>query len=674
MWPRRSAASVISPGSASPMTRLLADFLPLYYSELPEGDVDDRKLDDIYAVAVAHLAVGRRRAPGETIVRLISPDRERDGWHSPHSVLLVVTDDMPFLVDTMRMVLERHGLEIHLLVHPMLTVERRDDEPLVVVDADDGLVEAWTQIEIDRIDEATARAVQEEVVRAIEDVRLVVDDFPAMRMRMDELGAIDPLLPWLAEGQFVFLGAADYDRAADGTLTLRQGSGLGKLRQHDRIDPPPVPGDRPVVIARSDATATVFRAERHTVVIVRPDDATERRFVGLLATNAYRVSVLDIPRIGADARRVLDLTEARMHAHAGRATRTVLENLPRDLVLELEPEPLGQLVNEIVGLQERQLVRVFEVPDPVGPWATVLVYLPRNRFTAELPERVADAVADAYGADGADQRTFESLVGASSLARIAVSVRRPSTASGIDVTVLERTIDELSTSWPERLRAALVGEFGEEAGVDLFDRVGSHAPAAYRAAVAPERATGDVRRIASLLDGADEFTTSLGHEIDAPPGEWRFRVYRQGSSGGALRTAPAPRPPGPRRARRAAVHVPRRRREGVPLRHRREDAVGGRPRRPAMRSSCSPRSPRSSPARWRATASTASCWRPASPRARSRSCGRTPSTCARWASASVSRTSRTRSTPTRVSSPTSSPCSTPGSIPPPPIASSTSRS
>ena len=147
-------------GLRQPDDPLLADLLPLYYSELPEGDVDDRKLDDIYAVAVAHLAVGRRRAPGETIVRLISPDRERDGWHSPHSVLLVVTDDVPFLVDTMRMVLERHGLEIHLLVHPMLTVERRDDDTLVVVDADDGLVEAWTQIEIDRIDEATARTVR----------------------------------------------------------------------------------------------------------------------------------------------------------------------------------------------------------------------------------------------------------------------------------------------------------------------------------------------------------------------------------------------------------------------------------------------------------------------------------------------------------------------------------
>ncbi len=506
---------------------LLADFLPLYYAELPEGDVDDRKLDDIYAVAVAHLAAGRRRAPGETIVRLISPDRDRDGWHSPHSVLLVVTDDMPFLVDTTRMVLERHGLGVHLLVHPMLAVERRADDTLVGVAAEGDRVEAWTQIEIDRIDQVTARAVQASVISGIEDVRRVVEDFPAMRSRMEERSAIDPLLPWLADGQFVFLGAADYDRAADGTLTFREGTGLGQLRDQDRIDPPPVPGDRPVVIARSDAGATVFRNERQTVVIVRPDDTTECRFIGLLATNAYRVSVLDIPRVGDEAREVLDLTAARMHSHTGRATRTVLENLPRDLVLELEPARLGELVTDIVGLQERQLVRVFEVPDPVGPWVTVLVYVPRNRFTAELPGRVADAVAGAYQAE---ERTFESFVAASSLARIAVSVRRPDSDGGVDLGALERTIDELSTAWPDRLRAALFGALGEEAGHDLFERVGRHAPPAYRAAVVPERAVGDIRHVAALLDGSDELATLLGHDVDAPPGEWRFRVYRKGAS------------------------------------------------------------------------------------------------------------------------------------------------
>ena len=287
--------------------------------------------------------------------------------------------------------------------------------------------------------------------------------------------------------------------------------------------------DRPVVIARTDATSRVFRADRQAVVAVTSADGrTHCRFVGLLATNAYRVSVLDIPGVGEAVADALDLNEARMHSHTGRATRSVLENLPRDLVLEQEPSAVARLVAAIVGLQERQLVRVFEVPEPVGRWSSVLVYLPRNRFTAELPERIADAVAQAYGAE---QRTFEPYLGSSSLARIAVSVRRPSGAGArtVDLEALERLVDALSTSWPDRLRAALVARVGEEDGRELFERVGSHAPAAYRAAVAPERADHDVRRIASLLASDAELTTSLARDADAPPGEWRFRVYRRGA-------------------------------------------------------------------------------------------------------------------------------------------------
>ena len=196
---------------------LLVRFLPLYYSELPEGDVDERKLDDVYAVALAHLTLGRVRPPGQPVARVLSPDRDRDGWHSPHSVLLVVTDDMPFLVDTMRMVLERHGLGIHLLVHPMLSVERDAAHRLVGIGADGGgLVEAWTQIEIDRTDDTTAKVLEADILDAVEDVRRAVEDFPVMRERMAALGDVDPILPWFAAGQFVFLGSAEYDRDADG--------------------------------------------------------------------------------------------------------------------------------------------------------------------------------------------------------------------------------------------------------------------------------------------------------------------------------------------------------------------------------------------------------------------------------------------------------------------------
>ena len=152
-------------------------------------------------------------------------------------------------------------------------------------------------------------------------------------------------------------------------------------------------------------------------------------------------------------------------------------------MLELEPTGWPTSSPTIVGLQERQLVRVFEVPEPVGPWITVLVYLPRSRFTAELPERVADAVAAAYGAE---QRTFESFVGASSLARITVSVRRPTAGAAADLDALERG-DRRAVDVVDRPAAGRRSppSSASDAGRRLFERVGAHASAAYRAAVAP---------------------------------------------------------------------------------------------------------------------------------------------------------------------------------------------
>ena len=269
----------------------------------------------------------------------------------------------------------------------------------------------------------------------------------------------------------------------------------------------------------------MFRADRQTVVAVRPDPSTEIRFVGLLATNAYRVSVVDIPGVGTAALSALDLTEAEMHSHSGRATRNVLENLPRDLVLEQDATSLAQLVSDIVGLQERQLVRVFEVPEPVGPWITVLVYLPRSRFTAELPERIADVVAEAYGAS---QRTFESFVadqlagphrGQRAATRRLVGRRSHRARAGHrrPLHVVDRP-PAARRSWPRP--AKRTGASCSSAS----DRTRRRRTVA---AVQPGRATGDIQRIASLLDGDADMTTAVAHDIDADEREWRFRIYRR---------------------------------------------------------------------------------------------------------------------------------------------------
>jgi glutamate dehydrogenase len=510
-----------------PADRLLQTFLGYYYRDIPSDDADARRLNAAYAAAVAHLHLGRVRRVGETLVEVLSPDLERDGWETERTILMFVTDDVPFLVDSVRMVLDRHQLGIHLMIHPMLGVERNDRHELIAVDADDGRVEAWTLIELDRCPPEVRQRLEADVRTSIDDVQSVVRDFGAMQQRLVEVAGDDALMRWLADANFVFLGSAIYEPSADG-LRLDPTSLLGQYRSRrldpEHIDPPAHDGDAPIVIARTDAVATVHRPARMTSIAIRPPTSEstvcrEYRFVGLLGSAAYRNSVFAIPGIGRRADEVVSRVGATVESHTGRVVRNVIETLPRDVVFESGVDELTELVSAISGLQERHIVRVFDLSEPVGPWTTVLVYVPQTRFTAALPELVAALVSEYYGGE---IRDIETLVGASSLARISMAVR----ATPLDDNArLVTSIDLASRTWGERASDALVDLLGEIEGHRVWSVVAGTVPADYEARVRPEAAVGDLVNVEAVLSGTDAITTSFGRSLDAVDSEWRFRVF-----------------------------------------------------------------------------------------------------------------------------------------------------
>ncbi len=481
---RRAAQGAADAAVEGVSDDLLVAFLTRYLGESDPDELAARSLDDVLGAALAHWTLGRRREPSTSLVQVLSPDRERDGWSSEHSALFVVTDDAPFLVDTIRMALDRVGVAAHLMIHPMLRVARDGDHRVTALPERGGHLEAWTMMEIDRCGPATAERVEAEVRRAIADTHRAVGDFDPMRTRMVELAhdleqlpptgvpseiveAVVKLLGWLARRHFVFLGAATYDRASDGTLIPLPGSALGLLTDDALVDPAPAPHDRLLAISRADRPSTVHRPARPTCIAVRRFDAAgrvqgEHRFIGLFSAAAYRESVLSIPYVRDRVAAVIDRSGFTADSHSGRSLRTVLETFPRDDLFEIGRDELYDVARGIVALQDRQIVRVFALPEAAGPWVTVLVHLPRSRYDARLQEVVAREVAEAFGGTvaGAD-----STVGASALARITVLVRvDDSDQDPVDIAALEDRIDELSTPWSERVRDALVDQLGEAAG------------------------------------------------------------------------------------------------------------------------------------------------------------------------------------------------------------------
>src|SRR6266436_2071175 len=115
---------------APDMRSLLERFVRRYFSQLDPEDLAERRPADLYGAALSHWNFARKRDPGSARIRVFNPTLEEHGWQSTHTIIEIVNDDMPFLVDSVTMEVNRHGLTMHLIIHPIVVVERRADGSL----------------------------------------------------------------------------------------------------------------------------------------------------------------------------------------------------------------------------------------------------------------------------------------------------------------------------------------------------------------------------------------------------------------------------------------------------------------------------------------------------------------------------------------------------------------
>ncbi|HRE03487.1 MAG TPA: NAD-glutamate dehydrogenase, partial [Ilumatobacteraceae bacterium] len=249
----------------------------------------------------------------------------------------------------------------------------------------------------------------------------------------------------------------------------------------DRIDPPYSGGSQLLSIARTDIDVDIHRHARPVCVAVRRFDnlghvVGEERFFGLFAAAAYRASVSTIPLVRESVSWVLGKSKFEPTSHSGRALRTVLETFPRDVIFEIGRDELADVALEIVGLQERSLVRVIQIHSPENNWQTLAVYLPRNRLTPEMPRRIAELIAqDTHAAT----MEFEPFVSTSALARVMVEIRRANPISNTHLDRLAEAIDTLTQSWHDRLADALDEAVGDSEAQRLMASIGATLPSDY---------------------------------------------------------------------------------------------------------------------------------------------------------------------------------------------------
>jgi len=526
-------------------------FVRQYYHRAPVDDLATRDPLDLYGATMAQWALAHCRLPGHTKVRVYNPDFEQHGWRSSHTVLEIVSDQMPFLVDSVTMELNRQGYSIDLMIHPLMRVQRDERGALVdIVESrtptDDTIGEWFLHAEVVReTDRTRLGRLREGVERVLEDVRRAVEDWQPMRMKVadlvdelarqpppvdaEELAEAKAFLAWIADDHFTFLGYREYELlSGEGGAGIRAvpESGLGVLRgsparpytkvRHKALD---VARARHVlVLTKANSRATVHRPAYLDYIGVKRfgsdgEVVGERRFLGLYTTAAYKESARQIPGVRVKVQSVLDRAGFSVDSHEAKALVEILESYPRDSLFQVRLDDLFTLAMGLLTLGERQRVRLFVCPDRLDRFVECLVTIPRDRYHTENRERVCGILVDAFRGVLLD---WTAQLGDSVLARVYFRVRCP---DGIPddyaLPEIEAQLVMATRAWRDDLREALIEEHGEAKGSRLYRRYEDAFPAGYRSDWTAQSAVADIDRIEQLVSGGEPIL-NLYRPVEAP--------------------------------------------------------------------------------------------------------------------------------------------------------------
>ncbi len=561
----REAKKILGPKKAIPFL----PFLACYYTDVALQDIESEKAVNLIGAAYAHYEFAAKREKGKPVIRVYNPTPKDYKWSQPRTVIEIVNEDMPFLVDSTTAALNQLKLNVHLVIHPIYCSERDARGNLVrVVERSDanakGINESYMRFEVNLQPREKLSDIRKQVEIVLKDIRSSVEDWNQMRTKMraiidelevhpadlpvEEVGEVRDFLRWIYENHYTFLGFREYNFTGSGKnaqVVPAKGTGLGILsdasrKEFDELsllaslpDRPKTSASEPhnlLTIAKSDAISTVHRPAHMDVIGIKRLDAKgniigQRMFVGLFTSSAYSLNPQDIPVLRRKLQNALVRAAYPTASHAGKALQNILENFPRDELFQISEDHLLDTSVGILRLQDRQRIALFVRSDDFGRFMSCLIYIPRDRYTSALREQMQDILEKAFkGTVSAHDIQF----GESPLARLHIHVR---TKSGkiptYDVRKIEQQLIDAARGWPDKLHDALVCRCGEERGVALLNHYREAFPSSYQDQFDAESAASDIE-IAEEAFGNGGIGMHLYRPEDMPAYRLRFKVYNLG--------------------------------------------------------------------------------------------------------------------------------------------------
>lgn len=501
----------------------------------------------------------QRRDDGP-LLKVFNPDLESDGWASKHSVVYYCQRDMPFLVDSLRMALNRLGMNIHLFESSLLWAVRDDSGVLQATtgkQAGGAQRESIGYIIIDHCSDAEQLSDISKTLRdALEDVALVVGDFQPMLQCLDncitEVSSLGgnhaeelAFLEWLRDGNFTFLGMAEFrlGDTPDG-ITISEGADarLGLMKNREPLEPALLAqlcdgfgnfykAEPALAFTKTAQKSTVHRAVYADYIIIKRYNSEgkvigETRVLGLYTSGMYFQSIDRIPLLRAKAAWLEERSQLDNASHNGKTYKAIIERHPRDEMIQASHQELQDTLLGIWKIYERRAVRLFIRIDTFEKFVSCIVYLPREAVRMERQiEHLLGAALDTRDCDITTQFMAESV-----LARIHLIYRVSNDRfRSLDREALEADICDLTRDWNQRFSEICIERFGEERGRQLAYRYQGAFPSAYQDRFTPMLGVSDLELCTQLHD-RDDISISLFQEVGADRKSLRLKLFHREES------------------------------------------------------------------------------------------------------------------------------------------------
>jgi len=515
----------------------VTSFSKILFKNIAYEDLDNRVEDNLYGATLSlwnQFVDYKGDAP---FIRAFNPAISKHGWQSIHTIVEIIVTDMPFLVDSVRMALNKMGITAHLLLHCPIGLQRDKQHTIVSFESNTSknkevIKQTVFMIEVDR--QTSKLALEQltvELMSVVNDVSMAVQDWQPMRTRLREIieefkysqcpiSAIqtkqtENFLVWLNDHNFTLMGYRSYSAKGikgdyrwvadnDSSLGLMKNSKTNRDRVLSNIPPSAreeALSHNPLMLTKTNSRSRVHRPAYLDYVGIKRFDIDgkvigEYRFIGLYSASFYNSSATQLPVLEEKINAISKLSGFEPGSHGHKAFLNIIETYPRDELLQGSIKELAKIVLGIFQMQERGISRLFARKDVFGRFISCMVFVPRERYNTQLRKDTQALLKQSFASE--EDVEFTTYFSESVYARTHYIVRVKNNNAEYNVKDIEKNIIELNKSWDDRLAITIRSNHGEAKGKKLEQRYVNAFPSSYKEYNLPSAALVDIEKLELL--------------------------------------------------------------------------------------------------------------------------------------------------------------------------------